>query len=68
MNPSAGITSPYLSEIPPANGTVSLRYDRSSVFVEARGVFAATQERVDADLQESPTPGYGTMDLRVGAS
>ena len=65
-NPAAGITSPYLSEIPPATGTVSLRYDRAVVFAEARGVFAASQERVDADLQETPTPGYGTLDLRVG--
>ena len=66
LDPAAGINSPYLSEIPPASGTVSLRYDRSAVFFEARGVFAATQERVDGDLQESPTPGYGTMDLRIG--
>jgi len=66
-DPAAGITSPYVSEIPPASGTVSLRYDRAAVFAEALGVFAARQERVDADLQEAPTPGYGTMDLRVGA-
>jgi len=66
-NPGAGMTSPYLSEIPPASGTISLRYDRAALFFEARGVFAATQERVDADLKEAPTPGYGTMDLRVGA-
>jgi len=65
-NPAAGITSPNLSEIPPATGTVSVRYDRAVVFAEARGVFAASQERVDADLQETPTPGYGTLDLRVG--
>ena len=66
-NPDEGVTSPYLSEIPPASGTISLRYDRAALFMEARGVFAATQERVDADLKEAPTPGYGTMDLRVGA-
>jgi len=66
VDPAAGLNSPYVSEIPPASGTVSLRYDRSVVFFEVRGAFAATQERVDADLKESPTPGYGTMDLRIG--
>ena len=29
-------------------------------------MFAASQDRVDADLQETPTPGYGVMSLRVG--
>jgi iron complex outermembrane receptor protein len=65
-NPANGITSPNVAEIPPATGTVSLRYDRAIVFAEARGVFAASQDRVDADLQETPTPGYGVMSLRVG--
>jgi iron complex outermembrane receptor protein len=64
--PAAGITSPNVAEIPPANGTVSLRYDRAVVFAEAQGVFAARQDRVDTDLQEVPTPGYGVLNLRVG--
>jgi iron complex outermembrane receptor protein len=65
-DPAAGITSPNLAEIPPANGIVSLRYDRAVVFVEAQGVFAADQDRVDTDLKEAPTPGYGVMNLRAG--
>jgi iron complex outermembrane receptor protein len=65
-NPANGITSPNVAEIAPASGTVSLRYDRAVVFAEARGVFAASQDRVDADLQETPTPGYGVLNLRVG--
>jgi iron complex outermembrane receptor protein len=65
-NPAVGINSPYVSEIPPASGSVSLRYDRAVVFAEARGVFAASQDRVDTDLQEATTPGYGALDLSVG--
>jgi iron complex outermembrane receptor protein len=65
-DPAAGITSPNVAEIPPANGTVSLRYDRAVVFAEAQGVFTAPQDRVDTDLQEVPTTGYGVLNLRVG--
>lgn len=65
-DPAAGITSPYVSEIPPASGVIGIRYDRAALFVEAQGIFAATQERVDTDLQESPTPGYGTLTVRAG--
>ena len=65
-DPAAGITSSNVAEIPPANGSVSLRYDRAALFVEAQGVFAAAQERVDTDLNEAPTPGYGLMNLRAG--
>ena len=65
-DPAAGITSPNVAEIPPANATVGLRYDRAVVFAEAQGVFAASQDRVDTDLQEAPTPGYGVLNLRVG--
>jgi iron complex outermembrane receptor protein len=66
-DPAAGITSPYLSEIPPATGTVSVRYSKAAVFGEARAVFAASQRRVDADLMEAPTPGYSVLDVKVGA-
>ena len=65
-DPAAGITSPNVAEIPPASGTVSLRYDRAVAFAEAQGVFAADQDRVDTDLKEAPTPGYGVMNLRAG--
>ena len=30
-------------------------------------MFAADQNRVDTDLKEAPTPGYGLMNLRAGA-
>jgi iron complex outermembrane receptor protein len=65
-DPSAGITDADVAEIPPASGTVSLRYDRASGFAEAQTVFAAGQGHVDGDLQESPTPGYGVLNLRAG--
>jgi iron complex outermembrane recepter protein len=64
--PTAGITSADVAEIPPASGTLSVRYSRHALFVEAVGQFAATQNHVDIDLQESPTPGYTTVALRVG--
>lgn len=65
-DPAAGITSPNVAEIPPASGTVSLRYDRAVVFAEAQGVFTAPQDRVDTDLQEVPATGYSVLNLRVG--
>jgi iron complex outermembrane recepter protein len=65
-DPAKNITSANIAEIPPAYGTVGLRYDRASFFAEAQGVFSADQTHVDTDLQETPTPGYGLLNLRAG--
>ncbi len=63
---SGGITSTNLAEIPPFNGSLGLRYDRLTVFGEAEVLVAASQNHVDSDLLEEPTPGYGVLNVRAG--
>ena len=65
-DPQRGITSPYLAEMPPVMGRAALRYDKARVFGEVEAVVAASQDRVDSDLLEQPTPGYTVFNLRVG--
>lgn len=65
-NPSLGITSTNLAEIPPFGGSIGLRYDRVTMFGEAEVLMAASQQHVDTDLSEQATPGYGVLNVRVG--
>ncbi len=67
-DPVLDITSTNLAEMPPLRGKAGLRYDTGRWWTEVEGVFAAAQNRVDTDLQESPTPGWGIANLRVGAN
>jgi len=55
-----------LAEIPPLEGSLVLRYDVDSWFVELSENFAARQDRVDSSLNEEETPGWMTTDLRAG--
>ena len=55
-----------LSEIPPLEGSVGLRYDVDTWFIEVTENFAARQDRVDSSLSEEETPGWMTTDLRAG--
>lgn len=55
-----------LSEIPPLKGTVSVRYDNGTFFLEAAENLAREQDRVDAGLNESVTPGWATTDIKSG--
>jgi iron complex outermembrane receptor protein len=57
----------YLPEIPPLTSRAGIRYDTGRVFAEVEGVFVAAQRRVDVELREEPTPGYGVANLRLGA-
>ena len=66
--PEIGIFSTNLAEMPPLRGRLGLRYDTGAFWVEGEGVFSAAQTRVDTDLEESPTPGWGIANLRVGAN
>jgi iron complex outermembrane receptor protein len=59
--------SPYLAEIPPFTARARIRYDAGWIFGQAEGVASDAQERVDADLQEQTTAGYGVMNLSVGS-
>jgi iron complex outermembrane receptor protein len=65
-NPSLGMTSTNLAEIPPFSGSLGLRYDRVTTFAEAELLMAASQQHVDTDVLEQPTPGYGVFNVRVG--
>jgi iron complex outermembrane receptor protein len=56
-----------LAEIPPLGGTVSLRWDAGLVFAEVEEAWAADQDRYDAAVRETPTPGWWATNVRVGA-
>lgn len=62
-NESAGTP---LSEIPPLSGTVSVRYDNGTFFLEALENLAREQSRVDASLNETTTSGWATTDIKGG--
>ncbi len=55
-----------LSEIPPLRGMVAIRYDNGTFFVEAAENMAREQDRVDSGLNEQPTAGWATTDLKAG--
>ncbi len=55
-----------LSEIPPLQGRIASRYDVHRYFAEIEGIFADGQHRVDPDLNEDKTPGWGIMNLKFG--
>jgi iron complex outermembrane receptor protein len=61
-------TGEPLSEIPPLSGNISLRYDNSQYFVETMLRFAAEQDRVDTNLKEDETAGWGVADLKAGTT
>lgn len=64
--PSENITDKDIAEIPPLKGRVALRYDRGVYFAQVEGLFQATQDRVDSDLNESKTSGWGILNLKAG--
>jgi len=55
-----------LSEIPPWQGRVAARYELYTCFAEIEGLFADDQHRVDSDLNEEKTPGWGLLNLKFG--
>jgi iron complex outermembrane receptor protein len=65
-DPSRGIAAGPLAEMPPLRGRVSARYDDGRFFGSVEGVFAADQDRVDASLNETRTPGWGVMNASAG--
>jgi len=66
--PDLGILSTDVAEMPPLSGRAGLRWDDGRLFVELEGAFAAAQTKVDSDLQESATPGWGIASARAGYS
>jgi iron complex outermembrane receptor protein len=55
-----------LAEIPPFSGSVGLRYDNGSWFLEVLERLAARQDRVDPGLTERETAGWAVTDLKAG--
>ena len=55
-----------LSEIPPLKGMVALRYDNDTFFAEIAENMAREQDRIDTGLNEQPTAGWATTDLKAG--
>jgi iron complex outermembrane receptor protein len=67
-NPDLGIYSNNLPEMPPVSGRLALRWENTKFFGEAEAIGAGRQDRVDEDLNESTTPGWGIMNLKAGYS
>jgi iron complex outermembrane receptor protein len=66
--PELGISSTDLPEMPPLSARLALRWQNTRFFAEAEGIAAGKQDKVDADLNESPTPGWAVMNLKAGYS
>jgi iron complex outermembrane receptor protein len=65
--PDAMIFNTNLAEMPPLKSRAVLRYGTRVFFAEIVGLAVNAQERVDADLKETPTPGFATMGFKFGA-
>ncbi len=66
--PEIGILSRNVPEMPPLRLRSSIRYNARHFWTEAEWVLSEQQDRVDTDLRESRTPGYGVLCLRGGVN
>jgi iron complex outermembrane receptor protein len=66
--PEKNINSSNVAEIPPLKARLALRYDKGTYFGEVETVLSATQSRVDTDLNEQRTSGYGVVNVKVGGN
>jgi len=66
--PEKNIRSSKVAEIPPLKTRLALRYDKGTYFGEVETVLSATQNRVDRDLNEQKTSGYGVVNVKVGGN
>jgi iron complex outermembrane receptor protein len=64
--PLAGVLDTNLPEMPPLRAWTALRYVYRTVWAEVGGTAVNRQELVDRDLRETPTAGYGLMNLKLG--
>lgn len=62
----AGVYSTNLPEMPPFRTWAALRYTHHWGFAEVGGTGVGRQGLVDTDLKETPTPGYGLMNAKLG--
>jgi iron complex outermembrane receptor protein len=61
-----GVLDTNLPEMPPFRTWAALRYTHKYVFAELGGTGVARQSLVDSDLKETPTAGYGLMNVKLG--
>jgi iron complex outermembrane receptor protein len=66
--PEKNINSSNVAEIPPLKTRIALRYDKGTYFGEVETILSATQNRVDTDLNEQKTSGYGVVNVKVGGN
>ena len=66
--PSLNIKDKDVAEVPPLKGRLGLRYDTGLWFAEAELVASATQNKIDSDVNETKTSGYGIVNLKAGIS
>lgn len=64
--PAMRIFDSNMAEMPPLKARAALRYGTRRFFAEVEGIAARAQNRVDADLRESRTPGYGLINAKTG--
>ena len=64
--PGAGVFSTNLPEMPPFRTWAALRYTHKWGFAEVGGTGVGRQGLVDTDLHETPTAGYGLLDVKLG--
>jgi iron complex outermembrane receptor protein len=55
-----------LAEIPPLEGNIGLKYQRNKWWSDARLRLVAAQNRISSNFGETETPGFATVDLRLG--
>ncbi len=65
-DPAKNIYDSDLAEIPPLKGRLALRYDTGTYFGEAELLAQATQNKIDSDLNETKTSGWGIVNLKAG--
>jgi iron complex outermembrane receptor protein len=65
-DPARNVSSTRLAEVPPLRARASLRFDDGRFSAAVEGVASAAQRRVDADLREAETPGWGVANLHLG--
>jgi iron complex outermembrane recepter protein len=63
---ASGLHSTRLPEMPAATGRVALRYDDARIWVKLETLLASRQTRVNSDLREEETPGYGVINAAAG--
>jgi len=64
--PEAGIFDTNLPEMPPFRTWAALRYTHHWSFAEVGGTGVGRQGLVDTDLHETPTAGYGLLNVKLG--